>query len=211
MYLTVEGNIHAIKMQYTYSKKVFTGRIKSIWITGDPDNQRVCIIGPLQHLLKKKIAIIARKRSIVVTEVTCFTHWASVLWIFVGRDSLVDIATRYGLDGPKIESRWMGVFPHPALGPSKPPIQWVRSHSQGVKRPGLGVDHALPSSTEVKDKVELYFYYPSGTSWSILGWPLPFTNQFSQKNTHLVNLSNFDINGLQILNFGTHTRQRYQS
>ena len=31
--------------------------------------------------------------------------------IFVGRDSSVDIVTRYGLDGPGIESRWKRDFP----------------------------------------------------------------------------------------------------
>jgi hypothetical protein len=38
------------------------------------------------------------------------------------------IATRYGLDGPGIESRWGRDFPHPSrptLGPTQPPIQWV--------------------------------------------------------------------------------------
>ena len=45
-----------------------------------------------------------------------------------GRDSVVGIATRYGLDGPGIESRWGRDFSHtsrPALGPTQPPIQWV--------------------------------------------------------------------------------------
>jgi len=46
----------------------------------------------------------------------------------VGQDSSVGIATRYGLDGPGIESRWGRDFPRPsrpALGPTQPPIQWV--------------------------------------------------------------------------------------
>ena len=30
-----------------------------------------------------------------------------------------------------------------------------------------------PSSVEVKERVELYLYSPSGLSWLILGWPLP--------------------------------------
>ena len=41
----------------------------------------------------------------------------------VGRDSSVGIATRYGLDGPGIESRWGRDFPHPsrpALVPTQP-------------------------------------------------------------------------------------------
>jgi len=44
----------------------------------------------------------------------------------MGRDSTVSIATRYGLDGPGIE--YLRNFPHPfrpALGPTKPPVQWV--------------------------------------------------------------------------------------
>ena len=44
------------------------------------------------------------------------------------RDGSVGIATRYGLDGPGIESRWGGIFPHPSrpvLGPTQPRIQWV--------------------------------------------------------------------------------------
>ena len=45
-----------------------------------------------------------------------------------GRDSSVGIATRYGLDGLGIVSRWGRDFPHPsrpALGPTQPPVQWV--------------------------------------------------------------------------------------
>ena len=90
----------------------------------------------------------------------------------VGRDSSVGIATRYGLDGPGIESRRGRDFPHPsrpALGHTQLPIQWV----PGVKRPGRGVDHPLPSSAEVKYRAELYVYSPSGPSWPVMGWTLP--------------------------------------
>ena len=51
-----------------------------------------------------------------------------------GVDSSVGIATRYGLDGPGIESRWERDFPHPsrpAMGPTQPPIQWVPCLSRG--------------------------------------------------------------------------------
>ena len=52
----------------------------------------------------------------------------------MGRDSSVGIATRYGLDGPGIESRLGRDFPHPsrpAPGPTQPPIRWVPGLSQG--------------------------------------------------------------------------------
>jgi hypothetical protein len=50
------------------------------------------------------------------------------------RASAVATATRYGLDGPGIKSRWGRDFPHPsrpALGPIQPPIQWIRGLFRG--------------------------------------------------------------------------------
>jgi hypothetical protein len=40
----------------------------------------------------------------------------------------------------------------------------------GIKRPGRGVSHPPPSSADVKERVELYFCSPSGSSWPLLGW-----------------------------------------
>jgi len=39
----------------------------------------------------------------------------------------------------------------------------------GVKRPGRGVNHPPLSSAEVKKRVHLYLYSPSGPSWPVLG------------------------------------------
>jgi hypothetical protein len=55
---------------------------------------------------------------------------------YVGRDSVVGIATRYGLDGPGIESQWERDFPHPstsALVPTQTPIQRVPGLFPGGK------------------------------------------------------------------------------
>ena len=43
---------------------------------------------------------------------------------------------------------------------------------QGVKRPGRDIEHPPLSSSEVKERVELYPYSPFGLSWAVLGWPL---------------------------------------
>ena len=48
-------------------------------------------------------------------------YWIIIIIVNVGRDGIVGIATRYGLDGPGIESLWGRDFPHPsrpALGPT---------------------------------------------------------------------------------------------
>ena len=76
----------------------------------------------------------------------------------VGRGSSVGTATRYGLDGLEIVSRWGWDFPHtsrPALGATQPPVQWVPGLFPGGKGPGSAVDHQIPSSVEVKERVEL--------------------------------------------------------
>ena len=92
----------------------------------------------------------------------------------MGRDNSVGIATRYGLDGPGIESQWGGGagFPAPVqTGPAAYPASYTMDTGSfsGVKRPGRGVDHPPSSSAEVKERIELYIYSPSGPSWPVLG------------------------------------------
>ena len=90
-----------------------------------------------------------------------------ITYIYVGPDSSVDVATRYVLDGPGIESRWGWDFPHlsrPALGPTQPPIQWVPVLFSGGKAAGAWRWPITPSSVKVKERVELYLYSPSGST-----------------------------------------------
>ena len=58
-------------------------------------------------------------------------------------------------------------FSAPALGPNQPRMHRVRL--PGVKREGRGANHPLPSCADVKEKVELYPYFRSGPSRSVLG------------------------------------------
>jgi hypothetical protein len=91
-----------------------------------------------------------------------------------GGGSAVGIATRYELDGPRIESRWGRDFPHSSrmvLWPTQPPTQWVPDLSRG-KADGAWRWPPTPSSAKVKERVELYLYSNSGPYWPVLGWSL---------------------------------------
>jgi len=63
------------------------------------------------------------------------------------------------------------IFAPLETGPGAHPASYIMGTGSflGVKRPGLGVDHPPPSSAEVKEKIELYLYSPSGPSWSVIG------------------------------------------
>jgi hypothetical protein len=74
------------------------------------------------------------------------------------------MATRYGLGGPRIESRWGEIFPNtsrPGLGPTQAPVQWV---------PGLFLDGqscrdmALTTHIHITPRLNKYLYSFSGHS-----------------------------------------------
>ena len=81
------------------------------------------------------------------------------------QDSSVGTATPYGLYGPGIESRWVARFSPPVqTGSGSHPASYTIGTGSfpEVKRPGRVVGHPPPSSAEVKGRVELYIYSPSG-------------------------------------------------
>jgi len=95
----------------------------------------------------------------------------------VGRHSSVGVATCYGMDGPGIESRWGARFSTPVqTGPGLPQLLYNGCQSLSLgKAAGAWRWPHTPSSTEVKQSVQLYRCSPPGPSWSVIGWPLHFT------------------------------------
>ena len=95
------------------------------------------------------------------------------------RDSSVSIVTRYVLEDPRIESRWRRDFllpSTPALWPTEPRTFGTGSLFPEVKRPRRGVNRPSTSSAQVKERVEIYLYSPSESSWPVVRrtLPLPF-------------------------------------
>ena len=95
-----------------------------------------------------------------------------------GQDSSIGIATRYVLDGPRIESRWGARFSASVqTGPGTHPASYTMYNGYrvfpGGKQAGYGIDHPPPSSAEVKERGELHLYSPSGPSWPVVGCTLP--------------------------------------
>jgi hypothetical protein len=60
----------------------------------------------------------------------------------------------------------------------------------GVKRPGRGLYHPPPTSAEVKERVELYLYSPSGLSWPVLGKTLYLYLLLSARERKKSNIGN---------------------
>jgi hypothetical protein len=90
----------------------------------------------------------------------------------VGQGKSVGMATLYGLDDPGIQSRWGArLSASVQTGPRAHPASYRMGAVcfLGVKRPGRGLDHPSPYSAEVKERVEVYFYFPSGPSWPVIG------------------------------------------
>ena len=80
----------------------------------------------------------------------------------------------------KVRMKWRRHFPHPSRPPWTPPASYTMGTGcllPGVKWPGRGVNHPPPSSTEVKERVELYLYSPTGPSQPVLGRTLPCLTQ----------------------------------
>ena len=68
------------------------------------------------------------------------------------------------------------ISPHPfrsAKRLTQPPTKRVRSPFKGGKASGRGFEQPPTSTAEIKERVELYLYSPSGLSWLVLERNLP--------------------------------------
>jgi hypothetical protein len=91
------------------------------------------------------------------TDLPCLNHLKMEInlnYISRARDSSDGIATIYGLDGPRIESRWEARFSAPSqTGPGSHPASYTMGTGSfpWAKRPGCGVNHSHRASRLKKE------------------------------------------------------------
>jgi hypothetical protein len=115
------------------------------------------------------------RQCVNMSHIPCINYiYKTYEQLTVGRDSSVSLVTRYRLDSPGTESHWGAIFSLPVQTcPEAHPASYTMGTGTGsftaVKRPGRHVEHPPPSSTKVKQRVELYLFFPSGPSCPVLG------------------------------------------
>ena len=90
---------------------------------------------------------------------------AGELLELVVRDSVVGTVTRYGLDGPGIESRWRRGFSNPSrptLVPTQRPVHWEPSIFPWSKTVGVWRSTPTSSTVDIKERGKLYLSPPLG-------------------------------------------------
>jgi len=89
----------------------------------------------------------------------------------VSLDGVVSVATNCRLVSLGIESWWEQDFLYLSRLALRPPTSFIvgtRSLSLGVKQPVRSIDHPSLPSAKVKERVELYLFSSSGSSWPVL-------------------------------------------
>jgi hypothetical protein len=92
--------------------------------------------------------------------------WFAFYRIYLSKSCIIFVVLLY--------RRGLGIFTfttasRTALGPTQPPIKWVRrALSLGVKRPEREADHSPPSSAEVKNS----WSYTATAQYVFMAWCL---------------------------------------
>jgi hypothetical protein len=104
------------------------------------------------------------------------TQFHNLFLILLGRDSVVGIATTYGLivrgSSPHGDEVSESIQTEPEAHSDSYAVS--NGYFPAAERPESGVDHPPLSSTEAKERVELYICSPSRTSRPVSGRILLF-------------------------------------
>jgi hypothetical protein len=117
----------------------------------------------------------------------------------IGQCSRYSNSLLAGRSGDRIPvgARFSASVPDRSCGPSSILYNGYWISFSRVKRPGRDVNHRATSSAEVKERVELYIYSPSGPSWPLLGRNLSFL--FNTPREQCLILSSCVVKGTLLL------------
>jgi hypothetical protein len=90
-----------------------------------------------------------------------------IIYFSLLSDERIDTGRRFEVRSPE-ETRFSAPY-QSGPGDHPAPCKTNTGSFSGLKWPGLGVDHPLPSSTEVKERVKLYLYFLSMLSRQAIG------------------------------------------
>jgi hypothetical protein len=89
-----------------------------------------------------------------------------------------------------------------ALGPTQPPLQWVLGAvSLEIKWRGHEADNSPPSSTEVKECLELYLHSPNMVSWHCAYLKKVQGQLYLSTCRHVVLNTTLHLTGLRIFSY----------
>ena len=168
----VKVALHSLWYNHTYRCDDTRGCVMQFWPPDDEHMWSKHVEAWNKLIVKQKLCASSWLNTEINTQrmlssASCFKHQYFLflvrLFISWSRDSSFGIAT-CGLDGPGIESRWRRDFQRP----SRPALRSSQYNVYRVfhvgKAAGVWRWPDIPSSADVKERVELYLYSYSGPS-----------------------------------------------
>jgi hypothetical protein len=163
----ISGVARSFPYNVTYNSSVSTGTrprteesSKFCWISSKASRQTLELTQPpieWRYTSTSTYTVITCTQKTLCLPLTSIKH---ISLHTVEKDSI-----RAGRSGDRIPVRREFQRPsRPALRPTQQPVRWV---------PGSGIDHPPLPKAEVKERVELNVYSPSGPSWRVIGRIFP--------------------------------------
>ena len=128
-----------------------------------------------------------------------------MLWAAIAQ-SVLRLATGWTVRGSNGGgSEIFRTRPHRPCGPPSNIYNGYRVSFPGVKRPGSDVNHPPPSSADVKERINLYLYSPSGTHGLLQSYLYLYPYRHINVCHYMIKVSvgYYHTKGLRIFGYGS--------